>query len=148
MLKKTSLAIGLLLLIAGLAYGTLNQNSGFNQNIPICDEDGNRFKTEQDARATGLEYHQFGATYCQYFEFEGSSNRGSLTREHGEDLARAYAETTEVYVQDGHNLRLKEPTDESCKNCYHFIFDHYGDPGVEYSIALKIHSDGRIEELN
>ncbi|MBX7492619.1 hypothetical protein K3163_05295 [Qipengyuania sp. 1NDW9] len=36
--------------------------------IVICDEDGNRYASEEQAKAAGLEEAQYGATYCQYFE--------------------------------------------------------------------------------
>ena len=36
--------------------------------IVICDEDGNRYASEEEAKAAGLDEAQYGATYCQYFE--------------------------------------------------------------------------------
>lgn len=36
--------------------------------IEICDEDGNRYASDEEAKAAGLDEAQYGATYCQYFE--------------------------------------------------------------------------------
>ncbi|MBT8428087.1 MAG: hypothetical protein KJO02_08675 [Erythrobacter sp.] len=36
--------------------------------IVICDEDGNRYASDEEAKAAGLDEAQYGATYCQYFE--------------------------------------------------------------------------------
>ena len=36
--------------------------------MTICDEDGNRYASEEDAAAAGLEEAQYGATYCEYIE--------------------------------------------------------------------------------
>ncbi|MCJ8189894.1 hypothetical protein [Sphingomicrobium aestuariivivum] len=32
----------------------------------VCDEDGNRYPSEQAAKDAGLEEAQYGATYCDY----------------------------------------------------------------------------------
>ena len=37
-------------------------------NVEICDEDGNRYASDEEAKAAGLDEAQYGATYCQYFE--------------------------------------------------------------------------------
>ncbi|RGP41163.1 hypothetical protein BPTFM16_01459 [Altererythrobacter insulae] len=34
----------------------------------VCDENGNRYASEEAAKEAGLEEAQYGATYCQYFE--------------------------------------------------------------------------------
>ena len=39
-----------------------------SEEMTICDENGNRYASEEDAAAAGLEEAQYGATYCQYFE--------------------------------------------------------------------------------
>lgn len=36
--------------------------------MEICDEDGNRYASEQEAADAGLEPAQYGATYCEYLE--------------------------------------------------------------------------------
>ncbi|MCM8558015.1 hypothetical protein [Sphingomicrobium sediminis] len=41
---------------------------GEGEAIEICDEDGNRYASEDEAADAGLEPAQYGATYCQYFE--------------------------------------------------------------------------------
>ena len=37
-------------------------------NFEVCDENGNRYPSEDAAKEAGLEEAQYGATYCQYFE--------------------------------------------------------------------------------
>ena len=59
-----------------------------------------------------------------------------------EAIARLYAEQSETYLQDGHNLRLREPQLNKCDTCYDFAFDHYGDPGVEYVITVRVEKGG------
>lgn len=39
-----------------------------NEEMTICDENGNRYASDEDAAAAGLEPAEYGATYCQYFE--------------------------------------------------------------------------------
>ncbi|WP_085899458.1 hypothetical protein [Kiloniella majae] len=60
-------------------------------------------------------------------------------------IAFAFAETAEIYVQDGYNLRLKEPQPTNCAKCFSFIFDHYGDPGVVYELTVRINEQGQAE---
>jgi hypothetical protein len=55
--------------------------------------------------------------------------------------AHAVAEQQEIYVQDGHNLRLKNTEKLPLLSPYEdimFVFDHYGDPTVAYSIDVRI----------
>ena len=55
--------------------------------------------------------------------------------------AQAVAEQQEIYVQDGHNLRLKSTEELPLLSPYEdimFVFDHYGDPTVAYSIDVRI----------
>lgn len=55
--------------------------------------------------------------------------------------ARAVAEQQEIYVQDGHDLRLKSTEALPLLSPYEdimFVFDHYGDPTVAYSIDVRI----------
>ncbi len=59
--------------------------------------------------------------------------------------AFSFAETAEIYVQDGHNLRLKEPQPSGCAKCFTFVFDHYGDPGVLYELKVRINNKGEAE---
>ncbi|WP_120497401.1 hypothetical protein [Kiloniella sp. EL199] len=59
--------------------------------------------------------------------------------------AFSFAETAEIYVQDGHNLRLKEPQPTGCAKCFTFVFDHYGDPGVIYELNVRINDEGQAE---
>jgi hypothetical protein len=40
------------------------------ERILICDEFGNKYQSEEEAKKAGLKDAQFGATYCQYFEEE------------------------------------------------------------------------------
>ncbi|MDE1467211.1 hypothetical protein [Aurantiacibacter sp. D1-12] len=40
------------------------------ETLDICDENGNRYASNEEAEAAGLEPAQYGATYCQYFEGE------------------------------------------------------------------------------
>jgi len=50
-----------------------NSESAKNtQHINICDENGNIYTTEQEAKAAGLSESQYGATYCQYFDENGN----------------------------------------------------------------------------
>lgn len=37
-------------------------------DFEVCDENGNRYASEEAAKEAGLEEAQYGATYCQYFE--------------------------------------------------------------------------------
>ncbi|KLN61739.1 hypothetical protein WH96_05385 [Kiloniella spongiae] len=59
--------------------------------------------------------------------------------------AFSFVETAEIYVQDGHNLRLKEPQPTNCKKCFTFVFDHYGDPGGLYELTVRINDAGQAE---
>lgn len=34
----------------------------------VCDEDGNRYPSDADAEAAGLDRAEYGATFCEYFE--------------------------------------------------------------------------------
>ena len=34
----------------------------------VCDADGNRYASDADAEAAGLERAEYGATYCEYAE--------------------------------------------------------------------------------
>lgn len=34
----------------------------------VCDEDGNRYPSEADAEAAGLDRAEYGATFCEYAE--------------------------------------------------------------------------------
>lgn len=43
-------------------------SSETEQAFVVCDENGNRYASEEDAVAAGLSEAQYGATYCQYFE--------------------------------------------------------------------------------
>lgn len=55
--------------------------------------------------------------------------------------ARTVAEQQEIYVQDGHDLRLKSTEDLPLLSPYEdilFVFDHYGDPTVAYRIDVRI----------
>ncbi|MBB1268840.1 hypothetical protein H5073_05625 [Shewanella sp. SR44-3] len=38
--------------------------------ISICDEFGNRYSSEDEPKAKGLELHQYGATYCPEYKPE------------------------------------------------------------------------------
>lgn len=65
----------------------------------------------------------------------------TISREGLVKKARAVAEQQEIYVQDGHNLRLKSTEDLPLLSPYEdimFVFDHYGDPTVAYSIDVRI----------
>ena len=42
--------------------------------ISICDEFGNRYPSEDEPKAKGLEMHQYGATYCPEYKPELNSN--------------------------------------------------------------------------
>jgi hypothetical protein len=42
--------------------------------ISICDEFGNRYSSEDEPKAKGLEMHQYGATYCPEYKPELNSN--------------------------------------------------------------------------
>ena len=47
------------------------QNEGDAQTAEVwevCDEDGNRYPSEADAEAAGLDRAEYGATYCEYTE--------------------------------------------------------------------------------
>jgi hypothetical protein len=39
-----------------------------NEKVYFCDEKGNKFISEEEAKKHGLEEAQFGATFCQYTE--------------------------------------------------------------------------------
>lgn len=62
-----------------------------------------------------------------------------------EKTARAFAEKSEIYVQDGHNIRLRDPQLFRCAACFDYVFDHYGDPDVPYYISVRVLGDGRAE---
>ncbi|QZD93178.1 hypothetical protein K3162_03875 [Qipengyuania xiapuensis] len=47
---------------------TATSEASAEDTIVICDEDGNRYASEEEAKAAGLDEAQYGATYCQYFE--------------------------------------------------------------------------------
>ena len=47
---------------------TATSEASVEDTIVICDEDGNRYASEEEAKAAGLDEAQYGATYCQYFE--------------------------------------------------------------------------------
>ena len=94
MKKINAILIGLLFLLIGVFIGykyfqlnyqdkCLDLGGGQNPgNYPICvvekeageiskyfcDENGNKFVSEDEARKHGLDDAQFGATFCQYFE--------------------------------------------------------------------------------
>nr|WP_298897564.1 hypothetical protein [uncultured Altererythrobacter sp.] len=44
------------------------QSAATEADFEVCDENGNRYPSEDAAKAAGLEEAQYGATYCQYFE--------------------------------------------------------------------------------
>jgi hypothetical protein len=44
------------------------QSAAAEADFEVCDENGNRYPSEEAAQKAGLEEAQYGATYCQYFE--------------------------------------------------------------------------------
>lgn len=72
-----------------------------------------------------------------------------ITRDDVINKARAAAVQEEIYVQDGHNLRLTDGEDVPILSPYNkvmFSFDHYGDPMVTYRIDVLV-QDGKAEVL-
>ncbi|MFA9395577.1 MAG: hypothetical protein ACERJ1_12825 [Halodesulfovibrio sp.] len=64
-----------------------------------------------------------------------------ISRDEFVEKARTAAKQQEIYVQDGHNLRLKSTEELPLLSPYEdimFVFDHYGDPTVAYSIDVRI----------
>ena len=48
--------------------GEVGQQETSEGAFEVCDESGNRYPSEDAAKAEGLEEAQYGATYCQYFD--------------------------------------------------------------------------------
>ena len=44
------------------------ESTSADTDFEVCDENGNRYPSEEAAKEAGLEEAQYGATYCQYFE--------------------------------------------------------------------------------
>ncbi|MEH6358592.1 MAG: hypothetical protein V7745_06355 [Pseudomonadales bacterium] len=59
------------------------------------------------------------------------------------NIALEFARTSEIYQQDGYNLRIDDSTNAICVRCFDFVFDHYGDPGVLYSLAVIIDENNK-----
>ncbi len=72
--------------------------------------------------------------------FDGTTYRLQATATI-EQIARDFAQSAEIYVQDGHNLQLRgvAPT-QDCEGCYRYLFsfEHYGDPQVGYSLTVDV----------
>ncbi len=88
-MKKITLAvvgIGLFVIIAIALAGMFKFNYLANQpgydvdgnkaevveNIDLCDENGNRYSSEQEALDAGLSYAEFGATLCSEYKMHPS----------------------------------------------------------------------------
>lgn len=68
-----------------------------------------------------------------------------ISRDQIEKTARAAAEKEEIYVQDGHNLRIRSLDELPLLSPFEevrFVFDHHGDPDTVYSIDVRI-EDGK-----
>jgi hypothetical protein len=69
-------------------------------------------------------------------------------RDRLEKIAFSYAQTADIYIEDGHNLRLKEPQSLSCDRCFDYVFEHYGDPDVVYDLSVMIDKNGTPSWVN
>ncbi len=120
-----------------------------NVNIIICDETGNRYTNEQEAKATGLSESQYGATYCQYFDENGNKlieddTDMTATNSNGESQAPAkiipttpkkttpIAKSTEKFSKHQQVTGLKKHKD--------FILEHvkHNNANDKYTVAFKL----------
>lgn len=81
MKKITPIIIILLLVLLGFMFLNKNEQKQIdnpNNSFVVCDEFGTRYESEQQALDAGLDYAQFGATYCpEYLESKGITNHSS-----------------------------------------------------------------------
>lgn len=64
-----------------------------------------------------------------------------ISRDQIVKTAHAAAEKEEIYVQDGHNLRIRSLDELPLLSPFEevrFVFDHHGDPDTLYSIDVRI----------
>jgi hypothetical protein len=76
----TTLALAGIMVLAGCGETTTEESATTEEiatetpvvedNTPICDENGNVYASEAEAKAAGLNEAQYGATYCQYIDDE------------------------------------------------------------------------------
>jgi len=88
------------------------------RNIDFFDRRGALFATYHVAENSGYEYLQ--------------DERALMA------IAMKFARTSEIFQQDGYNLRIKNSHQSACERCFDFVFDHYGDPGVLYSLSVVV----------
>jgi len=60
----------------------IDEREAFNdEDVVICDENWNRYSSEEEARKTGLKDAQFGATYCPDYDAKDWKSFNSLSDE-------------------------------------------------------------------
>jgi|GEM_PF-2438481 len=62
---------------------------------------------------------------------------------HAERLARRLAMQTEIFQQDGYDLKL-EYEDKPADRVFVYSFKHYGDPEGKYSIKVRVKGNGVV----
>ena len=117
-------------------------------DVVICDENGNRYATVEEAAATGLDSAQYGATYCQYFDENGNeiaeedTTTTVKTNQKYTETMKAPREATSLKTVpptvSTENFSKKEQLTGSKKH-NDFILEHvkHNDAGDKYAIAFK-----------
>ena len=107
--KHILLVIGIIIIVIG-AYLLFVSTTAAPENITptddeqsivYCDENGNRYATETDARAAGLTEAQFGATYCPEYVAAATGDYTGLAVSQAMDIADERGEQFRVVEIDG-----------------------------------------------
>ncbi|GJL95529.1 MAG: hypothetical protein DHS20C05_19340 [Hyphococcus sp.] len=82
------------------------QSANSGSDISFCDEDGNRYATEADARAAGLEDYQYGATMCPEYKphLNDKSTFVGLAEDAAKERATELGLPFRVVKRDGNHL--------------------------------------------
>lgn len=102
--KNIFISIGILIVLIGAYYLFMSDNTDKNipnEQIVVCDENGNRYSTEAEAKAAGLTSAQYGATYCPEYVAAQTGDYTGLTVAQAEEIAEARKEQFRVVEIDG-----------------------------------------------
>ncbi len=121
-----------------------------SESMPICDENGNVYASEQEARDAGLSEAQYGATYCGTTD-EADATVTKKTEMTTTPVADVTKTTTTVATDDG---AIQKKTTEvtpsekfstseqttGAKKHDDFVLEHvkHNDAGDKYVVAFKL----------
>lgn len=101
---NTIILILIFAIIVG-AYFVITKNKTTNltaeSEIVYCDEAGNRYNTEADAKAAGLSEAEYRATYCPEYVAAKTGDYTGVPVTQAEEIAKARGEQFRVVERDG-----------------------------------------------